>query len=166
MPKITTEITHKITYFCKMLRHFFKNKMRFFALLAPALLLSACTKEFVSPIPNIDRFSFDVFVRVDTMIMDAIVHPHVGFNGNGIIIYHHHSGVVRAFDVTCPDSEVCVERGVVAHDGAGNPHATCRRCSSRYYLLDGRHTAQRVMLRPYRIERLGRESFFFRVSNF
>ena len=147
-----------------MLYHFLKNRA-FFALLGSvALLMSACTKEYVCPIPNIDLFELTVIVPTSE-ILTARQKPG-GYKGHGIIVYHYYDGEVHAFDATCANSEECIEQGVAAFDGQGKVTATCKRCGAQYYLRDGKHQSKRVTLRPYNVQRIPNTTEQYRISNY
>ena len=145
-----------------MLYHFLKNRVCL-ALFGGFTLLLSCTKDYVCPIPNIDLFSFDVYVPTD-QILTAQRKPG-GYKEHGIIVYHYYDGEVHAFDATCPNSEECMEQGVVVCDGDGLVTGTCKRCTSQYYLRDGKHLNKRVALRPYNVQRIPNTKEQYRISN-
>jgi nitrite reductase/ring-hydroxylating ferredoxin subunit len=69
---------------------------------------------------------------------------------------------VFAFDATCPNSEECLTSGVVEHrDGYG----VCKKCSSRYSLIDGKHADKKIKLRAYYVQPLANATDYFRVYN-
>jgi nitrite reductase/ring-hydroxylating ferredoxin subunit len=145
-----------------MLRYFFKKKLQF-ALLS--FVFGACQSEFVCPIPNVERFEFQILMPASE-IMTAKMRTGYGYKkSKGVIVFRYNSAdhEVFAFDATCPDSETCMEadNGKIAHDGNG--YGVCQRCKARYSLSDGRHTSKKIMLRPYGVEKMATD--FFRVRN-
>ena len=155
-----------------MLYHFLKNRA-FLALLGGfALLLTACTKEYVCPIPNVDLFSFNETMPAANIMTVKVRNSgcdskgRCGYNGHGIIVYHYLDGEVHAFDATCPDSEECIASSAVKFDGDGKVTATCGRCGSQYYLRDGKHLKKKILLRPYNVGRIPNTEEQYRVSNF
>jgi len=147
-----------------MLYHFLKKRAYFALLGSFTLIMSACTKEYTCPIPNIDLFSFNVIVPSSEIL--TAQSKLGGYKGHGIIVYHYYEGEVHAFDATCANSEECVEHGVVAFDGNGLVTATCKRCGSQYYLRDGKHQSKQVMLRPYNVQRIPNTTEQYRISNY
>ncbi|MDR2937713.1 MAG: hypothetical protein LBU92_02085 [Prevotellaceae bacterium] len=149
-----------------MLYRFFK-KNRQFALFFLALLALGCTEDYTCPIPNIDRFTFNVIMPIHEL-ETAKTQGNGGYKKHGIIVYRFldADGDVHAFDATCANSAECVENGVVVFDGVGTVTATCRRCRSQYYLRDGKHLQKKVMLRPYIVQHIANTMEQYRVSNY
>ncbi|MGL4955965.1 MAG: hypothetical protein ACRC9X_02160 [Bacteroidales bacterium] len=131
----------------------FRSTKHLVVLLCSLFLFVQCEKEYVCPVPDITKFSFDVIIPTYD-VMTAQMKANVGYKSHGILVYCHYEGEVYAYDATCVNSSECVERGVIRFDGVGKPTATCRRCSSQYYLLDGKHLKEKLLLRQYGVQKV------------
>ncbi|MDR1416552.1 MAG: hypothetical protein LBJ57_03920 [Prevotellaceae bacterium] len=159
-------IPEKIAYLCPMLLRFFNNKKPA-TCLAVALLAIACTKEYECPVPNVGRFEFDVLMPAYE-VMKANVQPRCGYNNHGVIVYRYNNAPneVFAFDATCPNSEECLSAGVVEYSNSdGNGYGVCKKCKSRYSMVDGRHTDKRIKLRTYFVQPLPDATDWYHVHN-
>ncbi|MDR3366185.1 MAG: nitrite reductase (NAD(P)H) small subunit [Prevotellaceae bacterium] len=127
----------------------FRHKKKLLLCLSLAALAAACTKEYDCPVPGGVRVDFDVCMPAYD-IMKATVRPNSGYNQHGVIVFRYHNAPneVFAFDATCPNSEECLASGVVAPVKL-EVYAECRKCKSRYSLIDGRHTEKKIKLRAY-----------------
>ncbi|MGL4364054.1 MAG: hypothetical protein ACRCSB_02485 [Bacteroidales bacterium] len=123
-----------------------------------------CSQEYICPVPNIKAFSFDITMP-NYNTMDAKIKNGIGYNGHGILVYHHYDGAVYAYDATCANDSECVKNGVIRFDGQGHPTATCRRCRSQYYLLDGKHLKEKLLLRQYGVQKILYTSDQYRIFN-
>ncbi len=150
-----------------MLRHFFKNTACLALFGAVLLLAAACDEEYVCPIPNIDRFEFNVIMPShEIMTSNAAAGARYGYNKHGVIVFRYSSEDIDvfAFDATCPNSEACMNspKGYVKDDTYG--HGVCQNCGSSYSLMDGKHSDKKIMLRPYLVQRMGKD--YYRISNY
>ncbi|MDR0688297.1 MAG: hypothetical protein LBF55_06405 [Prevotellaceae bacterium] len=130
---------------------------------AVALCAVACAEEYSCPVPSVERFELTVHMPSHE-IMTAKVSAGYGYNRHGVIVYRYHnaSNEVFAFDATCPNSEECLASGVVEpRDG----HGICKKCSSRYSLIDGTHADKKIKLRAYYVQPLPNATDWFRVYN-
>ncbi|MDR0567315.1 MAG: hypothetical protein LBG47_09835 [Prevotellaceae bacterium] len=134
-------------------------------LLCLAALTAACTKEYDCPVPGVAHFEFSVHM-VAHEIMTAKVTPGFGYKGHGVIVFRYHNAAneVFAFDATCPNSEECLASGVVEHI-ASDVHAECKKCKSRYSLIDGKHTEKRIKLRACFVQPMPNATDWYYVSN-
>jgi nitrite reductase/ring-hydroxylating ferredoxin subunit len=133
--------------------------------LSAAALAPACTKEYDCPVPGVERFEFSVYMP-SYEIMTAKVNPSFGYNRHGVIVfrYHNASNEVFAFDATCPNSEECLAAGVVEHIKS-DVYAECKKCKSRYSLIDGRHTEKKIKLRAYLAQPMPNATDWYYVTN-
>ncbi|MDR1342237.1 MAG: hypothetical protein LBK18_03155 [Prevotellaceae bacterium] len=148
-----------------MLSRFFNN-IKPLMYLAVALPAVACTKEYDCPVPSIGRFGFDVHMPAYE-IMAAKSIPQYGYNKHGVIVFRYNNAPneVFAFDATCPNSEECLAAGVVEHSNDdGNGYGVCKKCKSRYSLIDGKHADKRIKLRAYFVQPLNFTDYY-RVYN-
>ncbi|MDR0415035.1 MAG: hypothetical protein LBH84_06435 [Prevotellaceae bacterium] len=147
-----------------MLPIFLKSKT-LHSCLAVALLTVACTKEYDCPVPDVGRFEFDVHMPAYE-IMTAKLTSRYGYNRHGVIVFRYNNAPneVFAFDATCPDSEECLASGVVEYiNGSGSLHGACKRCGSRYSMVDGKHADKRIKLRAYPVQPLPNATDWYRV---
>jgi nitrite reductase/ring-hydroxylating ferredoxin subunit len=128
-------------------------------------LAAACTKEYDCPVPDSGRFEFSVYMP-SYEIMTVKVTPNVGYNKHGVIVFRYHNAPneVFAFDATCPNSEECLASGVVEHI-TSDVHAECKKCKSRYSLIDGKHTEKRIRLRAYLVQPMPNATDWYYVTN-
>ncbi|MDR3189229.1 MAG: nitrite reductase (NAD(P)H) small subunit [Prevotellaceae bacterium] len=148
-----------------MLLHFNHKKLRLLCL-PLALLASACTKEYDCPVPAAERFDFNVHMPAYE-IMTAKVNSGCGYNKHGVIVFRYHNAVdeVFAFDATCPASGECLASGVVEHLKS-DVYGECKRCKSRYSLIDGKHTDKKIRLRAYAVQPMPNATDWYYVRNY
>jgi nitrite reductase/ring-hydroxylating ferredoxin subunit len=144
---------------------FFRHKKKLLLCLSLAALAAACTKEYDCPVPGGAIVNFDVYMPAYD-VRKVEVHPNSGYNQHGVIVFRYHNAPneVFAFDATCPNSEDCLASGVVAPVKL-EVYAECRKCKSRYSLIDGKHTEKKIKLRAYLVSPIPDLTDWYHVSS-
>ena len=125
-------------------------------LLFGAAALFSCVKEEEPALPYI-KVDFTVNLLIDSglKVGTPLVHPYVGYQGNGVIIVPKGYGdeaEFKAYDATCTRN-ISEETTAVELD-KNNATATCPKCKTVYNLLNGYAINQNFHLQEYAVRRI------------
>lgn len=142
----------------------------------------SCEKEYMTIVPNIDPFEFDVnldnpkYQKLKNGSFSSVLVTNgcgslsglgvCGYNSHGILLFRYlEETEIYAYDATCSNDTACLKYGVVEQSSQYPANGVCRRCGSSYNLIDGKHTEKKLMLRRYGVMPIGSYTGQFRVSN-